>query len=187
MPGSTTQQPDIIHVELATLADLYLFPVQLRTWGMRITVIADPDKNGTYVLTNLDNVKGNNDNWQREPQSVFDNQKVSFGLAAANSIDRVNNGPDNATYIVLAFVTAINEALNAGGGTIICGVFKKIAGSLFQIGTTQTILAAQEDVAGSFSASFNITANVLTVVPSTPSVNSNFTVQPLVFISEIYG
>jgi hypothetical protein len=78
-------------------------------------------------------------------------------LAAAHPCELVSNGANNSTYFVEATLVAMDEGGSTGGAIKIAGVFKKDgAGIITQIGATQTLMAAVEDIAGALTAAFAI-------------------------------
>lgn len=99
----------------------------------------------------------------------------SASTARSHTIYTVEDGPDNSTYYVEVVLVAMDEGGSTGGAIKIAGTFKKIAGVITQIGSTVTLMAAQEDISGSLTASFNIAGGgtLITVTSGTASVQCN--------------
>lgn len=154
-------------IEVDTVALLNLYPAALRTWGMRVTVVADGI---TRILTKglASETKSDNGNWLVEGAptnsintTIYSREKSLIGgpaVAQAHPILDVALGPDNAVYHVEAIVVAIASAGATGGSMVISGTFKKDnGGTITQIGATETPYGPQEDLGGALAASFVIT------------------------------
>lgn len=92
-------------------------------------------------------------------------------ISAAHDVSDVNNGANDTIYHVEATLVVMEVGGNTGGSIKIAGTFAKDgSGNITQIGTTQTLYTAQENISGSLGLTFNIgPSTVLIATSSTPS------------------
>ncbi len=143
MPGSTTQQPDLSHVEVNTIADRNLYPNSLRTWGMGITVIADanPLNNQTYVLQYgfSSTSKSDNANWVPESRSLITRTPKTLyrefpiaehsGVTAASDIIVTNSDLEDGEAVTIEFLWAAkDDDTNLGAGGLFISSWTKAGG-----------------------------------------------------------
>lgn len=187
MPGSTTQQPDLSHVEVNTLADRNLYPDSLRTWGMGITVIADanPLNNQTYVLQYgfSSTSKSDNANWVPESRSLITRTTKTLykefpiaehsAVTSASDIVVTNTELDNGEAVTIHFLwTAKDDDTNFGAGGLFLATWTKAAGAIQKVADNSVL--TQNDIGGTFTISTSDSGGSIAINVQLVSATGNF-------------